>query len=600
MLLIALLGHSTATVSGCHQVIFGDKKENRIACQCNATHCDSLQFDWPEDSSIYLRVVSDLAGARFEKSLIKASRQTLSESGQAKCNLPPKAVPAKEQQPAATTTTSRESHLDFLIEVQVNTRRQQVLGFGGAFTDSASQQIFSLPKAVRDRLLDDYFSEDGLDYNVGRLPISGTDMSTRPYSYDDLPEGEEDLSLKHFKLQEEDLLFKIPLIKQVNSMRAKRQLEPLKLIAASWSAPAWMKSNHNLVQGHLLGNSTSGPYYEAYARYQVRFLDEYEHKHGIPIWALSPQNEPLSPKRVGPLRINFNSVNFEPEQMADYLEHCLVPTLLKSNRTSDKLMLFIWDDTLDDVLRYQQAALSSPKVREYTTGLALHWYSQGLREISYKYLYDLRRQLPARYSLISTEACFIGKPRPGEWARGQRYARDLLENLRVGSLGWIDWNLALNMSGGPTWSHNILDAAILVDLERETYYKNPMYYALGQVSRFIKPGSHVLASQVRRPNSKQGDTLDSLADALQQELTVVAAELAEPQLAAADADAEFKMNSSTGAVYLKRQLAVVVLNRGAERKRVQLRLADCLAKQEEPHLELTLPGHSITSLAFVC
>lgn len=576
------------TVLGCHKVLFGDEKENRITCKCNATHCDSLEFDWPEDRSTYLRVVTNSAGARFEKSLIKANRiplPPLAANGQAnaKCNV---LREAKEK----NSTLNASDNLDFLIEVQVNTRHQQVFGFGGGFTDSASQQILSLPEPVRKRLLNDYFSEIGLDYNVGRLPISGTDMSWRPYSYDDLPEGEQDLSLKNFKLQDEDLLFKIPLIKRINSMREERQLGPLKLMAASWSAPAWMKTNKNLVQGTLLGNATHGPYYEAYARYQVRFLDEYERIHGIPIWALSPQNEPLSPKRVGPVRINFNSVNFEPEQMANYLEHCLVPELLRSNRSADKLMLYLWDDTLDGVSQYLSAALSSPQVRDYARGLALHWYSQGLREISYKYLYDLRRQLPAKYSLMSTEACFIGKPQPGEWARGQRYARDVLENLRVGSLGWIDWNLALNMSGGPTWSNNILDAAILVDLERATYYKNPMYYALGQVSRFIKPHSYVLASQVRRPNSEPGK-LSSLADALQQELTVVAAELSEPHLSG---------QQQTGAGYLLRRLAVVVLNRGAEAKRVQLRLADCLAKQDEPPLELTLSGHSITSLAFVC
>lgn len=563
LICLILVSYQINAAFACNKVLFGDAKDKQIACQCNETHCDSLEFDWPEDSSTYLRVVSDLAGARFEKSLVQAD-QFASEQ-QTKCYAP---------------GVNQTSGLDFLIEVQVNTRRQQVLGYGGAFTDSASLQIWLLPEPVRKRLLDDYFGPNGLDYNMGRVPISGTDMSTRPYSYDDLAPGEQDLALERFKLQEEDLKLKIPLIKRINAMRAERKLAPLKLMAASWSAPAWMKSNENLVQGHLRGNSTSGPYYCAYARYQVRFLDEYEHKQGIAMWALSPQNEPLSPKRVGPLRINFNSVNFEPEQMADYLEHCLVPELLKSNRSAEKLMLFIWDDTLEGVARYQQAALSSAQVREHARGLALHWYSQGLKEAPYKLLYDLRRQLPAKYSLISTEASFIGKPRPGDWSRGQRYARDLLENLRVGSLGWIDWNLALNMSGGPTWSHNILDSAILVDLAKSTYYKNPMYYALGQVSRFIRPDSYVLASQVRRPQSP------ALADGHQHELTVAAGELAEPQLGANG--------------YLTRRLALVVLNRGSQRKRVQLRLDNCLAKRDKPPLELSLSGHSITSLAFTC
>jgi glucosylceramidase len=36
----------------------------------------------------------------------------------------------------------------------------------------------------------------------------------------------------------------------------------------------------------------------------------------------------------------------------------------------------------------------------------------------------------------------------GSWERGQEYVNDILENLNHWSVGWTDWNLALDMRYG--------------------------------------------------------------------------------------------------------------------------------------------------------
>lgn len=51
-----------------------------------------------------------------------------------------------------------------------------------------------------------YFSKDGLEYSLGRVPIGGTDFSTRGYTYQD---NSTDASLKSFNLTEEDLIYKV-------------------------------------------------------------------------------------------------------------------------------------------------------------------------------------------------------------------------------------------------------------------------------------------------------------------------------------------------------------------------------------------------------
>ena len=45
------------------------------------------------------------------------------------------------------------------------------------------------------------------------------------------------------------------------------------------------------------------------------------------------------------------------------------------------------------------------------------------------------------------------------------------QNLSHWSTGWVDWNLALNMQGGPNWVHNYVDSPIIVDAENGVFYK---------------------------------------------------------------------------------------------------------------------------------
>jgi glucosylceramidase len=53
----------------------------------------------------------------------------------------------------------------------------------------------------------------------------------------------------------------------------------------------------------------------------------------------------------------------------------------------------------------------------------------------------------------------------------------------------MDWNLALDPSGGPHWVSNSVDAPIIVNATSDEFYKQPMFYALAHISKFIPPGS---------------------------------------------------------------------------------------------------------------
>lgn len=53
----------------------------------------------------------------------------------------------------------------------------------------------------------------------------------------------------------------------------------------------------------------------------------------------------------------------------------------------------------------------------------------------------------------------------------------------------MDWNIALDIQGGPNWVKNYVDSPIMINATADEFYKQPMYYAMGHFSKFVQPGS---------------------------------------------------------------------------------------------------------------
>ena len=139
---------------------------------------------------------------------------------------------------------------------------QEIYGFGGAFTDSAGINIASLSEGSQKKLLEAYFSSNGLEYTIGRVPMASCDFSTREYSYLETPE---DFELKNFKLTEEDYKYKIPYMKSALNLTGGN----IVFFASPWSAPGWMKNT-----GKMKGTGSlrkEDRVYKAYADYFVRY-----------------------------------------------------------------------------------------------------------------------------------------------------------------------------------------------------------------------------------------------------------------------------------------------------------------------------------------
>jgi glucosylceramidase len=383
-----------------------------------------------------------------------------------------------------------------------------VIGFGGAFSDAAAILYHHLPEALKKTLIRDYFSANGIAYSLGRVPMASSDFSCRSrsesspqpdakncsqqdsvYTYAD----RRDPNLNHFALQVEDIEYKIPMIK------AALRVQPLRLFASPWSAPAWMKTNQHMVHGALLPE-----YRQTWANYFVKFLAAYK-KYGIKFWGLTLQNEPVE----GYLGVNdlqtWQTMYYTEQQEADFIKHFLGPTLKAYEKNyGSHLHLMMHDDQLP-FMDQRVKILNDPEVRKYVSGVGLHWYlTTDLFTPTLDQTFDSINQFNGDTTrfILGTEACLGSTamargPLLGSWARGESYAHDIINDLNHHVSGWTDWNLILDMQGGPNWAGNVVDAPILVDIVNKRYYKQPMYYYLGHFSKFIRPGSKMIASVSR-------------------------------------------------------------------------------------------------------
>ena len=149
-------------------------------CVCNETYCDDFPPLKHPNVGTATVFESSKSGHRFKESTLQ--------------------IEANIKNISTETLT---------ITINRSKTYQNILGFGGAFTDITGFVLNSVPKSLSDSLMNSYFSENGIQYNMARVPIAGTDYSFREYSYDDTQGNKDDMTLQHFALQDEDFKYKV-------------------------------------------------------------------------------------------------------------------------------------------------------------------------------------------------------------------------------------------------------------------------------------------------------------------------------------------------------------------------------------------------------
>ena len=355
---------------------------------------------------------------------------------------------------------------------------QTFLGIGAALTDAAAETFAKLPKDKQQEFMQAYFDKKkGIGYNFGRTNIHSCDFSSDTYTY--ITEG--DTALKTFNVQH-DKQYRIPFIKQAIAAAGGK----LTLFASPWSPPAFMKTNNDILHGGRLKPA----FYQPWANYYTKFIKAYE-AAGIPIWGISIQNEPMATQR-------WESCIYSGEEERDFLKNYLGPTMKREGLANKKIIG--WDHNRD--LLYQRAStlLNDPVAAKYLWGIGFHWYepwSGG--EPTYDNLKLVNDAFPGK-NLLFTEGCkeLFDLLKIYDWKLGEKYGANMIHDFNNGSVGFTDWNILLDETGGPNHVGNFCFAPIHGNTKTgELIYTNEYYY-IGHFSKFIQPGAKRIVSSASR------------------------------------------------------------------------------------------------------
>jgi len=364
------------------------------------------------------------------------------------------------------------------VFVDTTKKFQSFIGIGGALTDASAETFAKLPETAQQEFLTAYYdAQKGIGYTFGRTSINSCDFSSDTYTYI----ADNDTALNTFKVQH-DMKYRIPFIKQVFD----RVGGMFPIFVSPWSPPAWMKDNNNMLQGgHLLPQCR-----QVWANYFVKFIQTYE-KLGIPIWGLTPQNEPLAKQ-------TWESCIYTTAEECNFIKYFLGPTLQKAGMGDKKLI--IWDHNRDLIYERASGILNDSDAAKYVWGIGFHWYETwaggGMMFNNLRYVYE---SFPDK-QLVFTEGCAetFKKEKLDEWRLGEKYGYSMINDFNNGTVAWCDWNVLLDENGGPNHVGNFCFAPIHADTPSGKLIYTNSYYYIGHFSKFIRPGAKRIISSSNR------------------------------------------------------------------------------------------------------
>lgn len=370
---------------------------------------------------------------------------------------------------------------------------QEILGFGGSFTEASGHLLNQISPENRTKILEAYFSEKGANYSLTRTHINSCDFSLSQYAYSDDPT---DFELEKFSIEpdRDDI---IPMILDAKAISP----QGFKIISSPWTAPPYMKDNNDWVGGKLLPE-----YYDTWALYFAKYIHAFQ-KEGIDIWGITVENEPLGNSN------NWESMHYSAEEMTHFVKNHLGPKMESEGLEDVKILGY--DQNRDHLTEWVDVMYADEASAKYFDGTAIHWYASTF-EVFPEALQYAHQKAPNDY-LIQTEACIDAQVPVWQddawywkkeatdwgwtWASEEnkylhpkyvpvyRYANDMIGCLNNWVNGWIDWNMVLDKQGGPNWFENWCIAPVIVDPENDEVYFTPLYYTMAHFSKFIRPGA---------------------------------------------------------------------------------------------------------------
>ena len=343
------------------------------------------------------------------------------------------------------------------IKITINPRKiiSSFYGFGSAITESASYNYNKLSKLNKTRFINDYYSKNGLNLSYGRISIGSNDFSIKSFSYS-RRRNLSDFNISH------DKELTIPFLKDILNKKK------ITLIASPWSPPRMYKR----FPIYRWGVKLKKKYYDNYSDYLVKFISEYK-KLGININYLTVQNEPMARQR-------WESCKFSLLEQKRFIYDSLLPKL-----TNTKVLL--WDHNKDNLFNIvSELYIDNSKI----AGVGFHYYTG--------HCFDELKKIREKYPdllLINTEMC-AGFSIYNEinWIKdAEYYLKDIIGDINSGVNAYLDWNILLDNTGGPSHSNNFVKSSSILD--NNNYIKTPIYYYIYHISHFLSKENIIIENK---------------------------------------------------------------------------------------------------------
>jgi len=388
---------------------------------------------------------------------------------------------------------------------------QTMVGFGGTLTDASAVVLTQdTTSTTYNETMEGLFSPTtGIGLDLLRVPIGGNDFSLGSYAgrdnnsnnyNEDSREGPRKDPLKFFSIRH-DRAFLIPVLRRALALNPS-----LQIIATPWSAPGWMKTGGSGYD-HMDGGSLNSKYISDYAQYLVDFIMRYRRAH-VPIGYLTLQNEPLNATSSYP-SVEVSAA--QEEVIARDVNRDLASARLSVQILGFDHNWYQWS--------YARSLLTSSSAEAFA-GVAFHCYGDskhaGNDPSQGQPFFD---EFPDT-QWLETECTPLGSYASASNPRTSSgsFSQDLLNNTRAediesvidGSSSAMLFNIALDNRYGPTINKNCLPPhspclpLVAVNSRGRAFYQVG-YYALGQLSKFVRPGA------VRIAATSTNNTLQTVA-----------------------------------------------------------------------------------------
>lgn len=360
---------------------------------------------------------------------------------------------------------------DWEFTIKEGTPKQEIKGFGAAVTDATVTAFNKLSDNLRNEVLRDIMTDSGLNFNLMRHTIGSSDLSADPaYTYDDNG-GKEDPNINGFNLGDRGEAM-VQMLKDMKSLQGG-----MTLLGSPWAPPAWMQEDHTLT-GSDKNNQLNHDYADSFGKFFARYIQEYE-KRGVTIESITIQNEPLN-NRVG-----MPTLKVEADESGRLIRDNVGPALRDANLSTT---IWAWDHNTDN---YDYPKTVFNIAGDDVKTAAWHCYGTFDQETDrYTPMTRFHDEFPGSEQYMTE--CWTAKGHT-TWKDTSSWNMFPLQNW---GNGIIAWTLGSYTSGGPALSGgsacSVCTGLITVDPNAGTYTKEVDYYMMGQYSKFMAKGGHVV------------------------------------------------------------------------------------------------------------